>query len=73
MGLPRPFSEAFVADCLRLAIVNNGYGVDDAHGEMWHYIAYYELLAVDDFGRYYATARGQELMDRYPPVKVERE
>jgi hypothetical protein len=68
MPLPRPFSEAFVADALRTAIANNSYGVDNR--DMWDYIIYYELLGIDDDGRYYATARGREIMDRHPPIEA---
>jgi hypothetical protein len=68
MPLPRPFSGEFIADALLVAIANNGYGI--ANRDMWEYIIYYELLGIDEDGRYYATARGRELMDRYPPVET---
>ena len=68
MGLPRPFSGEFVADALRVAIVNNGYGVENR--DLWEYIVYDELLAVGEFGRYYATARGREIMEQYPPIEA---
>jgi hypothetical protein len=68
MGLPRPFSGEFVADALRVAIANNGYGIDNR--DMWEYIIYYELLAIDDDGRYYPTARGREIMEQYPPIEA---
>jgi hypothetical protein len=63
MSLPRSLSESFVADCMRIAVRNNGYGVPL---DVWEYIVYYRLLAKDGDGRYYATERGRELLVRNP-------